>query len=312
MIIPCYNQGNYIKDAIDSVLNSDYENFEIIVINDGSTDSDTVKILSEISHPKIKIIHQENLGLPAARNNGIKIACGDYILPLDADDKIHAKYIRKAAEILDNNPDIGLVYCDYQTFGSETRLSIMSDYKGFARLLVKNNFVVTSMFRKNDFIKVGGYKDEMKDGLEDWEFWITLCEKGIKPYKIPETMFFYRKYGSHTMSGKFENKEFYWQSYKKILKLHSDSFIENIEKITPYLFLYFMGVAYLEFDSDNYYNLIPHIFLQTMNKMNMDVKVTFAKIFIFRALKFKNLFRTLRKMFAEKVNIFKCLIKNEF
>lgn len=289
VIIPCYNQGNYIKDAIDSVLNSDYENFEIIVINDGSTDSDTVKILSEISHPKIKIIHQENLGLPVARNNGIKIACGDYILPLDADDKIHAKYIRKAAEILDNNSDIGLVYCDYQTFGSENGLFYVPNYNNsFHKLMVVNNFLVTSMFRKKDFLKVGGYKNEMKDGMEDWEFWITLCEAGIKPYKIPEVMFFYRKYGSHSMSGKFKDKDVYWNSYKKILKLHSDSFIENLDKILPYLFLH------------------------VMNRMSMEVKLTFAKIFIFRALKFKNLFRTLRNIFAEKVNIFKCLIKNEF
>lgn len=286
VIIPCYNQGLYLWDAINSVLDSDYENFEIIVVNDGSTDPDTVKIISEISHPKIKILNQTNQGVPSARNNGIKMASGDYILPLDADDKIHKTYLGKAVEILDNNSEIGLVYSNFKTFQNENRLYCPVDYNAFPKKILANTSMTASaIFRAKDFYRVGGYKDEMRDGPEDWEFWISLYETGVKWHKIQEALFFYRKYDEETLSTKFKNKAVYWKSYKKTLKLHSDSFIDNLEYI------------------------LPEVFLVAMNQIPMRDKISFTKRLIFRAIKPKNLFRTVKQIIKEKINIFSCLIE---
>lgn len=94
IITPCYNDAKFIHIPIESVLNQPYENFEMIIVNDGSTDPETLQFLEDIKHPKISIIHQENKGLPTAHNNGIRASKGKYILPLDADDKIPDRWIK--------------------------------------------------------------------------------------------------------------------------------------------------------------------------------------------------------------------------
>ena len=88
VIIPCYNQGRYLDDAITSVLVQTYQNFEILIVDDGSTEPETIEILQDYQQPKTRIIRTENQGVATARNLGIAQAQGTYILPLDADDKI--------------------------------------------------------------------------------------------------------------------------------------------------------------------------------------------------------------------------------
>lgn len=288
IIMPCYNHGLYIEEALNSVFASDYDNYEVIVIDDGSTDELTKSVLSKISHPLVKIIYKEHNGPSAARNAGIKAAEGEYILPLDADDKIDKTFIRKAVKILDENANIGLVYSEAETFGEENLKIEFQEYDNdinFYELLVSNKFMISSFFRKKDFEKIGGYKDELKEGLEDWELWISLCSLGIKTYKIPETLFFYRKRKYGNLSSKTANcKLTYWKNFKEIIKLHPTLYIDNLEKILPDLMFVALGV------------------------ISMDVKIKKAKIFLFRALKPKNLFNTFRKIRREKVNVLKCLL----
>ena len=88
VIIPCYNQGACLEEAVDSVLAQTFQDFEILVVNDGSTDEATIRMLGKYERPKTRVIHTDNQGLAMARNNGIREARGAYILPLDADDKI--------------------------------------------------------------------------------------------------------------------------------------------------------------------------------------------------------------------------------
>ena len=118
VIIPCFNQGCFINDAVKSVLNSSYQNIEIIIVNDGSTDFLTNEVLKGFNDERIKVINQTNQGVCAARNNGINEANGEFILPLDADDKIAPLYIEKAVKVLHENPKIGIVYCDAESFGA--------------------------------------------------------------------------------------------------------------------------------------------------------------------------------------------------
>ena len=117
VVIPCYNQGHFILEAIDSVLTQTYEDYEIIVVNDGSTDSNTIRILNAINNPKILVIHTKNEGLSSARNTGIKNSVGEYILPLDADDKIGDNYLEKAINIFNTVDNLKIVYCYASFFG---------------------------------------------------------------------------------------------------------------------------------------------------------------------------------------------------
>ena len=106
VIMPCYNDGKYIREAIESVKNQTYLNIEIVVIDDGSEDNETCQILNGLSED-VRLLKSEHLRPAGARNLGISKATGKYILPLDSDDKIDATYIEKCVNILNDNEKIG-------------------------------------------------------------------------------------------------------------------------------------------------------------------------------------------------------------
>lgn len=204
VITACYNDAHFIDLPIDSVLNQPYENFEMIIINDGSTNKETLEILRKINHPKIKIIHQENKGLPGARNTGIRAAKGEYILPLDADDKITHICLTRSVEVLNSKPKVAMVYGNYRTFGDEERFITTGKFNTY-RILFANYFVVGSMFRRLAWEGVGGYAESMTGGFEDWEFWIKLIEKGWRMEKVEEVLFMYHKHGKSMVDSTLKN-----------------------------------------------------------------------------------------------------------
>ena len=246
VIIPVYNvKPCYINDAINSALAQTYKNIEIIVVNDGSTDKETLEYLETINNPLIKVINQENKGLGGARNTGIKNASGDYILPLDADDIIDKTYIEKAYNIIDNISEIGIVYCKAYLFGTKAGEWTLPDYK-FPDILLDNCIFCSALFRKSDWEKVGGYKQEMRYGYEDYEFWLSLIETGSKVFKIPEVLFYYRQHETSMLTELDKNNEKIEFSLRQIKTFHKDlydkysylfekpiknSFIENIFSI---------------------------------------------------------------------------------
>ena len=191
VIIPCYNQGHYIDEAVESVLNQTFQDFEIIIVNDGSTDPFTIEKLQNYSHPKICILHTENQGLAAARNHGIQSSSGEYILPLDSDDKIYQEYLEMAIHILDTYPNIGIVYCNAEFFGDQTGRWELPTFS-LETILAGNVIFCSAFFRRQDYDKTIGYNPNMQYGWEDWDFWISLLELGYKVYKIPTVQFYYR------------------------------------------------------------------------------------------------------------------------
>ncbi|HNX59960.1 MAG TPA: glycosyltransferase family A protein, partial [Spirochaetota bacterium] len=129
VIIPCYNQGIYVDEAVDSVLRQTFDDYEIIIVNDGSTDEITNEKLKSYCRPRTRVLTTENQGLAEARNTGIRNSSGVYILPLDADDVIAETYLEKAVAILDGNQKVGIVYSRAMLFGErsgEWRLPVYS------------------------------------------------------------------------------------------------------------------------------------------------------------------------------------------
>ena len=112
LLIPCYNQARFLGDALDSALAQDYDSVEIIVVNDGSTDDFVERIKRYQTSPQIKVITQENRGLPAARNRGIRESAGAYLKFLDADDWLAPTVVSKQVAAFVQDPTLGLVYCD--------------------------------------------------------------------------------------------------------------------------------------------------------------------------------------------------------
>jgi glycosyltransferase involved in cell wall biosynthesis len=194
VVIPCFNYGRYLLDAIDSVLDSTFRDLEILVVDDGSTDPDTRELLANLDRPRTRVIFQANKRLSGARNTGFSQARGEFVLPLDADDAIHPTLIEKAYWVLKNRPEVGFVSFWLEHFGDEDWIWRPESFN-FYRLLFANSVTVTSLVRREAWEKSGGYDEKMTIGYEDWDFWIRLGAAGWKGHQIPEPLFRYRKHG---------------------------------------------------------------------------------------------------------------------
>ncbi|MBM7853711.1 glycosyltransferase involved in cell wall biosynthesis [Desulfohalotomaculum tongense] len=226
VVIPCYNYGRYVREAVYSVLNSTYPNIEIIVVNDGSTDKFTLEVLKELER-EAAVIHQENRGLPGARNAGFKSARGKYVLPLDADDIIASTYLETATWLMEKNPDISFVYSDVKLFGEQDYIWYTSDYN-FPELLLYNYIPATALVRKEAWEKAGGYDENMIKGYEDWEFWIRLGLNGFKGKRIKDTLFYYRKHGPSMLN---ESNKHRSEIVKYIRKKHRSAYINPLIQV---------------------------------------------------------------------------------
>lgn len=229
VVIPCYNQGHFVVETIDSVLASDLDDLEIIVINDGSTDEYTNTLLTNLTKPKTKVIFTDNQGVCSARNKGIEMAKGRYIFPLDADDLIYPQYLSKAKKILDEKSDIGIVYAQGELFGLQSGEWKLKPYN-FSRFLNSNSIPVCAMFRKQDYIRTKGYNSNMVYGLEDWDFWLSLLELGVGVAKIEEVLFRYR---IQSVSRTSKMKMFMNESRKQIVKNHFRLYAKNVFRLKP-------------------------------------------------------------------------------
>jgi glycosyltransferase involved in cell wall biosynthesis len=193
VIVPCYNQGIYLKETIQSALASTYRPLEIIIIDDGSTDDslELARVL-EAQHPEVRVLNQANAGVTKARNMGIAKAQGEYILPLDGDDLISATYIEKGIAVLSMRPEVKVVYCQAEKFSDSGRKPWKLKPFSLQQLAKDNMIFVSALFRKADALEVGGFSEDMQLGREDWEFWIKLLKNGGEVVQLPEVGFFYR------------------------------------------------------------------------------------------------------------------------
>ncbi len=191
VVIPCFNHGEFLLETLDSLQAQTFTDYEILVVNDGSTDTATISLLQSLNRAMTRVFHTSNMGVSAARNRGIAEAKGEYILPLDADDKIGSNYLELAVNVLETRPEVAIVYCERVLFGEREGVDSLPVYDPRA-LLIDNCIYPAALFRKADWKTVGGYSEKMVYGWEDWDFWISLSELNKQVVKIPEPLFFYR------------------------------------------------------------------------------------------------------------------------
>lgn len=226
IIIPCYNQAGYVEEAVLSAINQTYQNIEIICVNDGSTDktSEVIKKLVDKYKNIVFFDEPENKGVVAARNFAIQACTGEYILPLDADDTIEPTYVERAVKVLDENKNIGVVYCRAKIFGAEDKIWDLPAYSKES-FLYGNVVFCTALFRKSDFVKAGGYKANMEHGWEDYDLWLSFVELGLDVYQIDEILFNYRKHHNESRTDS-SNKNIH-KIFKQIIKNHLDLYLDN-------------------------------------------------------------------------------------
>ena len=226
VIMPCFNQGQFIEEAVESIIAQTFTPVEIIIINDGSTDIETVRLLNHYQKPNVSVIHTENRGPSAARNVGIHQAKGQYILPVDADDRIAPTYLEKAVPILASQPEIGIVYTQAELFGAKTGSFDLPPYQ-FPDILLGNMIFNSSLYRKADWEKVGGYNENMVCGWEDYDFWLSILELGKDVFRIPEVLYYHREVANSRSEQM--TQEHWVKSYTQIFANHPQLYSDHID-----------------------------------------------------------------------------------
>lgn len=270
VIIPCYNDGKYIDQAVESVLQQTYQDFEIIIINDGSDEEYTQNFLRHYSKPKTRVIHITHQGPSMARNIGIQKAKGKYILPLDADDKIGNTYLEKGVEILESDSKIGIVYCKAKLFGECEREWNLPKYS-FKRMLLQNVIFNSALFKQKDWKKIGGYNTNMKYGLEDYDFWLSLINLGVKVIRIPEVLFFYRiKANSRSLT----LHDHYKDMLVQIFYNHQELYAKNIRLLIEMISSLFLS-SHLYVDTGDGFNHRESREKEIVISMNRNIQLEF-------------------------------------
>lgn len=200
IIITNYNYGEFISDAINSCFNQTYPNLEILIIDDGSTDKSEKIIKGFADTHKIKYIKQKNQGVVFARNKGLSKAIGEFIVFLDADDKLPEDYVQKLYERqIETSADI--VYTDMQKFGEDDSFLELPEFN--SEIIKSRNIVGMNALIKRSAIKnIKFDKNLNKLSHEDWDFYLNLMFAGAKFAKSKNTVLLYRIHGKsrNTMS----------------------------------------------------------------------------------------------------------------
>ncbi len=191
VIIPVYNSEKYIAETLDSILASVYVNMEVVCVDDGSQDN-SLEILKKYASKdaRVRVYSQQNAGACVARNYAISLAKGEFILPIDSDDKITPTYISNATKVLVTNPNVKVVIPRAEYFGDRVGEWDLKKYS-LSLLARKNMIPACAMYRKSDWQRVGGYCSDFKT-REDWAFWIAVLKDGGDVVYLPDVEFFYR------------------------------------------------------------------------------------------------------------------------
>jgi glycosyltransferase involved in cell wall biosynthesis len=192
VVITCYNLGRYLDEAVQSVLGQTLRDFEIVIVDDGSDEPETVRLLERYARPQTRVIHSPNRGLSAARNLGIRETTGEYICALDADDILESSCLEKSVRALDEDPRLAFVSHWVRAFGDEA-FEWRPDRCDLASLLDQNTVNSAAVVRREIVAAVGGFDETLTRGFEDWAFWLDVVSRGFPGAIIPEVLFRYRR-----------------------------------------------------------------------------------------------------------------------
>lgn len=188
VVIPCYNGGAYLQGALQSLKEQTYRDFEVIVVDDGSDDAETLRVLEDLDD--VRLLRQENKGLPAARNAGMTAAAANLLLPLDCDDRLAPEFLAKTVAALDADPQAAFAFTHLRMTGDKQGM-LAKGYNFFTQLFL-NQLPYCMLLRREAWSSVGGYDESMNKGYEDWEFNIRLGAGGFYGVAAPEPLFIYR------------------------------------------------------------------------------------------------------------------------
>ena len=228
VIVSCFDLGSTLEEALASVEAQSFRDLEILVVDDGSTDPQTLVALERIDPARARVLRTGNRGLPAARNHGAHHSQAEYLCCLDADDRLHAEWLAKAVDALDRDADLAFVSHWLHAFGDEEWDWTPTDC-GFPALLDVNTVNGAALVRRAVWESVGGQDETLREGCEDWDFWITLVERGFRGAILPEILFYYRR-RADSMSRAMVGEQ-HLRLYGQLIERHPETFARHLPEL---------------------------------------------------------------------------------
>lgn len=192
IVVTCFNQQDTIAETLVSVAKQTRTDWECLVVDDGSLDTSRSVIERFVAaDARFKYLGKPNGGVASARNWGFARAQGEYLLPLDGDDKLHHSFLDKVMSCFAAHPETVLVHTQTRLFGAKNRKWRLPSYS-YEKLLWRNMIVNSAVYRRDAYLRAGGYAEDMKHGFEDWEFYIRLLDEHAVVREIGAPLFYYR------------------------------------------------------------------------------------------------------------------------
>jgi glycosyltransferase involved in cell wall biosynthesis len=229
VIVPCHNLGAYLDEAVESVFAQTFHDFDIVIVDDGSTDEATRRLLAGYDRPRTRVFRTENRGLPAARNFALRHTTAPYICALDADDRLAPACLERSVAALDADPALAFASHWVRTFGDEER-EWKPERCDLAAVLDMNTINGAALTRRDAILAVGGWDESMRDGCEDWDLWLTLLERGYRGAIIPEVLFLYRR-RTGSMSRVMMQTDVQLGVFGYILEKHRESYRRHLDEL---------------------------------------------------------------------------------
>jgi glycosyltransferase involved in cell wall biosynthesis len=222
VVVPCYNGGRFLDGLMASLAHQTFRDFEIVIVDDGSTDPQTLSKLAEIGD-RARVIRQDNRGPSAARNAGVRAARADILFMLDCDDTIEPSFLTETVPVLRAAPpDVGMVFTDLRLTGAE--IGVVPRYFNRFDLLFTNTLSSGLVLRKDACLAAGGYDETMREGYEDWEFSLRLAAAGYRGIEVEKALYVYRiaAEAEGSRSGGVEHDRLYGRLWRAIRRKHPE------------------------------------------------------------------------------------------
>lgn len=197
VIVPCFDDGETLPDALSSL--EQQEPHELVVVDDGSTDAETLRRLEELRGAGVVVVRQDNGGLSSARMRGVAETTAPYVLPLDADDALAPGAIEALADALDARPDAALAWGDVEIWGELSFAPQVGRVLDPWLITYLNTLPVSSLVRRDALLEVDGW--QLRHGYEDWDLWSSFAERGWPGVYVPRPTLRYRRRGGRMLQG---------------------------------------------------------------------------------------------------------------
>ncbi len=220
VLVPCFNLGEFLPEAVDSVLAQTFQDFEILVVDDGSTDAHTLEVLRNFRRPRTTVFRTENRGLHAR---------GRYVCALDADDRLLPRFLEKTVALLERDQNLAFVSTWLEAFGSESFLW-KPERCDFPRLLAECVVLTASPVRREVLLGAGGWDESFREGEEDWDLWLTLTEQGRRGAIVPEILFQYRQRPG-SMRRECARPEVRMPLVRRLMEKHRASYLSHLHEV---------------------------------------------------------------------------------